>query len=417
MDKFVINGPCALRGTVEINGAKNAVLPLMAASILTRGKCVIKNVPNLRDVTTMTRLLGILGAEVEFKNHVLTIDTSGLTCLEAPYDLVRTMRASIYVMGPLVAAYKKARVSQPGGCAWGPRPIDLHLMALERLGAKVVLEHGYINASAKRLRGGEIVFPISSVGATAQTLMAAVLAKGVTVIKNSALEPEIVELANALNDAGAVIEGVGESTMTITGVKAIEPFTHRVMPDRIEAGTFAAAAAATAGRVKIVKCNPSHLEAVLDALRVCGATIDVGEDSIDVRGPDRVEPNHVVTREYPGFPTDMQAQMIALLCRANGTSTVKDTIYTDRFTHVPELRRLAADIRLDGNLAVINGVKGLEGAPVMATDIRASSALIIAALMARGRTEILRVYHIDRGYEKIEKKLRKLGADIKRMPQ
>lgn len=417
MDKFVINGPCTLRGTVEINGAKNAVLPLMAASLLTRGKCVIRNVPNLRDVSTMIRLLGILGADVVFRNHVLTIDTSNLTCLEAPYDLVRTMRASIYVMGPLVAAHRKARVSQPGGCAWGPRPIDLHLMALERLGAKVHLEHGYINASAKRLRGAEIVFPVSSVGATAQTLMAAVLAKGETVLKNSALEPEVVELAVTLNKAGAKIEGVGEPTMIVTGVDAIEPFTHRVMPDRIEAGTFAAAAAATAGRLKIVKCDPSHLGAVLDALTLCGAKIDIGEDSIDVQGPDRVEPAHVVTREYPGFPTDMQAQMIALLCRAKGTSTVKDTIYTDRFTHVPELRRLAANIRLDGNLAVINGVKGLEGAPVMATDIRASSALIIAALMARGRTDILRVYHIDRGYEKIEKKLRKLGANIKRMKQ
>ncbi|UCH84884.1 MAG: UDP-N-acetylglucosamine 1-carboxyvinyltransferase [Candidatus Latescibacterota bacterium] len=417
MDKFVINGPCKLSGSVETNGAKNAVLPLMAASLLARGECVIKNVPNLRDVATMTRLLEILGAGVAFKNHVLTIDTSKLTCLEAPYDLVRTMRASIYVMGPLVAAHKKARVSQPGGCAWGPRPIDLHIMALERLGAKVALEHGYINASAKRLRGAEIIFPVSSVGATAQTLMAAVLAKGETTLKNCALEPEVVELAKALNKAGAKIQGVGDRTMTITGVDAIEPFTHRVMPDRIEAGTFAAAAVATAGRVKITKCDPSNLSAVLDALTVCGADIEIGEDSIDVQGPDRVEPAHVVTREYPGFPTDMQAQMMAVLCRAKGTSTVKDTIYTDRFTHVPELRRLAASIRLDGNLAVIHGVKGLEGAPVMATDIRASSALIIAALMAKGRTDILRVYHIDRGYEKIERKLRRLGADIKRMPQ
>ncbi|UCG50656.1 MAG: UDP-N-acetylglucosamine 1-carboxyvinyltransferase [Candidatus Latescibacterota bacterium] len=415
MDKFVINGPCTLRGAVEISGAKNAVLPLMAAALLTRGKSVIENVPNLRDVSTMMRLLGILGAEVEFEKGVITIDTTRLTSFEAPYDLVRTMRASIYVLGPLVAAHREARVSMPGGCAWGPRPIDLHLMALERLGAKITFEHGYINAAARRLKGAEVVFPISSVGATAQALMASVLAKGVTVLKNSALEPEIVELAKALRSAGAEIEGLGSSTMTVTGVETIDPFRYRVMPDRIEAGTFAAAAAATAGRVRITKCAPAHLGAVLDALKVCGAKIDIDEDNIDVQGPDRVEPVHVVTREYPGFPTDMQAQMMAVLCRAKGTSTVKDTIYPDRFTHVPELRRLAANIRLDGNLAVINGVRGLEGAPVMATDIRASSALIIGALMAKGRTEILRVYHIDRGYETIEKKLRKLGADIQRV--
>jgi UDP-N-acetylglucosamine 1-carboxyvinyltransferase len=415
MDKFVINGPCALRGAVDVSGAKNAVLPLMAASLLTRGKSVIENVPNLRDVATMMRLLGILGAEVGFENSVITIDTNRLNSFEAPYDLVRTMRASIYVLGPLVAAHREARVSMPGGCAWGPRPIDLHLMALERLGAKITLEHGYIHAGAGRLKGAEVVFPISSVGATAQALMASVLAKGVTVLKNCALEPEIVELANVLRSAGAKIEGMGNPTMTVTGVETINPFRHSVMPDRIEAGTFAAAAAATAGRVKIMRCNPAHLGAVLDALKTCGAKIEIGDDNIDVQGPDRVEPLHVLTREYPGFPTDMQAQMMAVLCRANGTSTVKDTIYPDRFTHVPELRRLAANIRLDGNLAVINGVRGLEGAPVMATDIRASSALIIAALMAKGRTEILRVYHIDRGYETIEKKLRTLGADIERV--
>jgi UDP-N-acetylglucosamine 1-carboxyvinyltransferase len=417
MDMFVIQGPSKLRGTVEINGAKNAVLPLMAAALLARGKSVIQNVPRLRDVQTMIQLLEILGARVTFEKSVLTIDTTRLKRLEAPYDLVRTMRASIYVLGPLVAAHRKARVSMPGGCAWGPRPIDLHLMALERLGAKLTLDRGYINATARRLKGAEIVFPMTSVGATGQTLMACVLAKGVTTIKNAALEPEIVELAKALVSAGARIEGIGQPTMTIEGVPAIEPLRYRVMPDRIEAGTFAAAAVATAGRVKVAKCNPSHLEAVVDALRSCGATIRAGDDSIDVEGPDRIEPIHVVTQEYPGFPTDMQAQMIAVLCRARGTSTVKDTIYPDRFTHIPELRRLAASIRLDGNIAVIRGVKVLEGAPVMATDIRASSALIIAGLMAKGRTEIRRVYHIDRGYEAIEKKLRKLGANIRRIAE
>jgi len=417
MDMFVIHGPCELRGTVEINGAKNAVLPLMAASLLARGKSVIQNVPKLRDVQTMIQLLEILGARVTFDKHVLTIDTTRLKRLEAPYDLVRTMRASIYVLGPLLAAHRRARVSMPGGCAWGPRPIDLHLMALEKLGAKLALEKGYINATARRLQGAEIVFPISSVGATGQTLMACVLAKGVTTIKNAALEPDITELARALESAGARIEGIGQPTMVIEGVESIEPLRYRVMPDRIEAGTFAAAAVATGGRVELVKCNPSHLEAVIDALRSCGARIRIGEDTIDVQGPERIEPIHVVTKEYPGFPTDMQAQITAVLCRARGTSTVKDTIYTDRFTHIPELRRLAANIRLDGNIAVVRGVKALEGAPVMATDIRASSALIIAGMMARGRTEIRRVYHIDRGYESIEKKLRKLGANIRRVAE
>jgi len=417
MDMFIIHGPCELRGTVEINGAKNAVLPLMAAALLARGKSVIQNVPRLRDVQTMIQLLEILGARVTFEKSVLTIDTTRLKRLEAPYELVRTMRASIYVLGPLVAAHRRARVSMPGGCAWGPRPIDLHLMALERLGAKLTLDRGYINATARRLKGAEIVFPISSVGATGQTLMACVLARGVTTIKNAALEPDITELAKALVSAGARIEGIGQPTMIVEGVESIEPLRYRVMPDRIEAGTFAAAAVATAGRVKVAGCNPSHLEAVVDALRSCGAKIEIGQDSIDVEGPDRIEPVHVVTREYPGFPTDMQAQMTAVLCRARGTSTVKDTIYTDRFTHIPELRRLAANIRLDGNIAVIRGVKTLEGAPVMATDIRASSALIIAGLMARGRTEIRRVYHIDRGYEAIEKRLRKLGANIRRVAE
>jgi UDP-N-acetylglucosamine 1-carboxyvinyltransferase len=417
MDMFVMQGPTRLSGTVRINGAKNAVLPLMAAALLSRGKSVIENVPRLRDVQTMIQLLEILGARVTFEKDVLTIDTARLRRLEAPYELVRTMRASIYVLGPLVAAHRRARVSMPGGCAWGPRPIDLHLMALERLGAKLTLDRGYINASAQRLKGAEIVFPISSVGATAQTLMACVLAKGTTTIKNAALEPEITELAKALVTCGAKIEGIGQTTMTIEGVEGMEPLRYRVMPDRIEAGTFAAAAAATGGKVRIDKCDPSHLESVIDVLQSTGAKIQTGEDNVYVEGPERVDPIHVVTREYPGFPTDMQAQIIAVLCKARGTSTVKDTIYPDRFTHIPELRRLGANIRLDGNIAVITGVKALAGAPVMATDIRASSALIIAGLMARGRTEIRRVYHIDRGYESIEKRLRKLGANIRRVAE
>ena len=417
MDKFIIQGPCKLEGNVAISGAKNAVLPLIAAALLAKGRSVIENVPDLRDVATMVRLLRILGAEVTLERGVLTIDTARVNNVEAPYELVKTMRASIYVLGPLVAAHQRARVSLPGGCAWGPRPIDLHLMAMERLGADITLDHGYIQAAAKRLQGNEVVFPIASVGATAQTIMAASLARGVTTIRNAALEPEVTELVRALNDAGARIEGAGTPTLTIDGVEAIEPFAYRVVPDRIEAGTFAAAAVATGGRVKMAQCRPDHLGAVIDVLRVCGATVSSEADHLEIAGPDRIEATHVVTREYPGFPTDMQAQIMAVLSRANGVSTVKDTIYPDRFTHVPELRRLGAQIRLDGNLAVITGVEALDAAPVMATDIRASSALIIAALVAHGQTEISRVYHIDRGYERIESKLRELGAHIERVSE
>ncbi len=415
MDKFIINGPTKLQGDVKISGAKNAVLPLMAASLLACGKSSIANVPNLRDVRTMIKLLEILGAKVNFARNSLTIDTRRASGIEAPYDLVRTMRASIYALGPLLAARGKAKVSMPGGCAWGPRPIDLHLMAIERLGAKISLEHGYINAAAKRLKGAEIVFPISSVGATANALMASALAKGTTVIRNAALEPEITELEKAIVSGGAKIDGIGTSTLTIEGTDQFQPFSHRVIPDRIEAGTFAAAAVISGGTIRLLECEPNHLDAVLGALKNCGAEIEVGPDNLLVRGPKRIQPGHIVTREYPGFPTDMQAQITAVLSRADGVSTVKDTIYADRFTHVPELRRFGADIRIDGNLAVIKGVSKFQGAPVMATDIRASSALILAGMIAEGKTEMLRVYHIDRGYEQIEKKLRALGADIKRV--
>jgi UDP-N-acetylglucosamine 1-carboxyvinyltransferase len=415
MDAFIVTGPCTLKGTVKVSGAKNAVLPLIAASLLTRGTCVIENVPDLQDVKTMIKLLKILGAGVTFDRHVLSIDASTVEKTEAPYELVKTMRASIYVLGPLVAAYRRARVSLPGGCAWGPRPVDLHLMALERLGARIDLKHGYIHAAARRLKGAEVVMPISSVGATANTLMAASLAKGTTIIRNAALEPEVTELAKALNQAGASIGGLNTPTLVVEGRPRLEPFTYRVIPDRIEAGTFVAAATATGGDVTIVDCLPSHLDSVLGAFRSCGAVIDEGENSVHVKGPDRLEPIHVVTKEYPGFPTDMQAQIMAVLCLARGTSTVKETIYPDRFTHVSELRRLGANIRLDGNLSVITGVKALGAAPVMATDIRASSALVIAAMAAKGTTEISRVYHLDRGYERLEKKLSKLGASIRRI--
>jgi UDP-N-acetylglucosamine 1-carboxyvinyltransferase len=417
MDKFIIDGPTPLQGDVSIHGAKNAVLPLMAAALLARGKSVISNVPELRDVATMVKMLDLLGAKTVYQDGVLTIDTTRADGIEAPYDLVRTMRASIYVLAPTIAVHGRARVSMPGGCAWGPRPIDLHLMAMERLGAKIELNHGYIEASCDRLRGTEVVFPISSVGATAQTVMAATLAEGTTVLENAALEPEITDLVHALQECGVEIEGAGTPHLVIHGTTSVKPLVHRVIPDRIEAETFAGAAAITGGDVTITDCDPSHMGAVLATLEACGCRVEVGAGRVRVAGPPRLKAVDVVTREYPGFPTDMQAQIIAVLCRADGVSTVKETIYPDRFTHVPELRRFGADIRLDGNLAVIRGRQSLEGAPVMATDIRASSGLILAAMAAQGRSEILRVYHIDRGYQRIELKLRALGARIERTAQ
>jgi len=321
------------------------------------------------------------------------------------------------VLAPTLAVHGRARVSMPGGCAWGPRPIDLHLMAMEKLGAKVELSHGYIEASCDRLRGGEVNFPISSVGATAQTIMAASLADGTSVIRNAALEPEITDLIDALIECGVEIEGRDTSRVVVHGTTSVKPLRHRVIPDRIEAETFAAAAAVTGGDITITDCDPSHMGAVFAVLERAGCTIEMGPNRARVRGPKRMNATDIVTREYPGFPTDMQAQIIAALCTANGVSTVKETIYPDRFTHVPELRRFGADIRLDGNLAVIRGVPTLGGAPVMATDIRASSGLILAAMAAQGRTEILRVYHIDRGYQRIESKLNALGARIERVSQ
>ncbi len=416
MDKFIVRGPTPLEGRVKIHGAKNAVLPLMAAALLARGRSVIENVPVLRDVSTMIRLLEILGAEVTFEDSGrLTIDTKNADGVEAPYDLVRTMRASIYALGPLLAYHGQARVSMPGGCAWGPRPIDLHLMAMEKLGATIRLEHGYIHAVCSRLTGAEVVFPISSVGATAQTIMAAALADGTTVSRNAAMEPEVTDLVDALVECGVQIDGGGTATLEIVGTTALKPLSHRVIPDRIEAGTFAAAAAITGGDVTLDECLPGQLGAVLATLRDSGAEIETSESTVRVRGPRRLAPVDVVTREYPGFPTDMQAQIMAVLSLADGVSTVKDTIYPDRFTHIPELRRFGADIRLDGNLAVIRGVECLDGAPVMATDIRASSGLILAAMIARGTSEILRVYHIDRGYQRIEDALGSLGANIERV--
>ena len=415
MDSFLIKGPCRLEGSVTVSGAKNAVLPLMAASLLTGGRCALQNVPDLKDTRTMMELLGRFGVTTKLDGSMLEIDATTVSSFEAPYDLVRTMRASIYAFGPLVARFGRARVSMPGGCAWGPRPVDLHLKGLGALGAKIKIDHGYINAEAERLHGAEIILTIPSVGATVNIIMAAVLAEGRTVIENAAREPEVAELARALKGAGARIEGEGTSRIVIDGVSAIAPFSHRVIPDRIETGTFAAAAVITGGRVAIEGCVPDHVGAVIEKLEECGATITRGDSSITVTGPKSINPANVETGFYPSFPTDMQAQMMAVLSVAKGTSTVIDRVYPDRFTHVPELCRFGARIARDGNVAVVTGAGRLEGAPVMATDIRASSALILAGLVAEGETKVLRVYHIDRGYERIEEKLRGLGARIERV--
>ena len=415
MDSFLIRGPCRLEGNVRISGAKNAMLPLMAATILTGGRCVLENVPDLRDTKTMMKVLGMLGISAGLEDGVLSIDATEVTSFEAPYDLVRTMRASIYVLGPLLARYGRARVSMPGGCAWGPRPIDLHLKGMMALGAEMKIDHGYIDARTDRLRGGEVILAVPSVGATVNIMLAASLADGETVLENAAREPEISALAGALRSAGVEIEGAGTSTIHIQGRESIEPFRHFVIPDRIEAGTYAAAALITGGDVTLENCRPGQMHSVIDKLESCGAEITVTEDTMRVIGPKKISPVNIETGYYPSFPTDMQAQMMAVLCIADGASTIVEHVYPDRFTHVPELRRFGAKVTLDGSVAVVSGVPRLEGAPVMATDIRASSALLLAGLVAEGETKVLRIYHIERGYEDIVNKLRALGADIERL--
>jgi len=416
MDRFKIDGPCRLEGAVRVSGAKNAVLPLMAATLLSKGVSRIRNVPNLRDTRTMAKVLETLGAKTERDGDEWVIDTREASGTEAPYELVKTMRASIYVLGPLLGAHGRARVSLPGGCAWGPRPVDLHLSGMEALGATVDLDAGYIAASCDQLRGAEISFDPSSVGATANVLMAAVVAEGHTVLENAAREPEVTQLAEALNAMGAKIEGLGTTRLEIEGVTSLEPMDVSVVPDRIEAGTFLAAAALLRTKIRVDNVRVGHLDATLNALRHCGCSMEVGEDSVTIDGASAEEPFNLVTRPFPGFATDMQAQMMAVACRLDGISVLTDTIYPDRFTHVAELRRLGADIRLDGNSAVVRGVPKLAGAEVMATDLRASAALILAGMAAEGTTLLHRVYHIDRGYEQIEEKLRSLGGKIERVP-
>jgi UDP-N-acetylglucosamine 1-carboxyvinyltransferase len=417
MDRIVVNGGNRLRGEVRISGAKNATLPMMAATLLTRGRSTLSNVPSLRDVRTMGHVLRVLGAQVDYNDHSMTIDTANCSYCEAPYELVKTMRASVCVLGPVLARNGHARVSLPGGCAWGPRPVDFHIHAMKELGADIELDHGYIVASAERLRGGSIHFDTSSVGATENAMMAATLAEGTTVITNAAREPEIGALGDFLAAMGARISGHGTDTITIEGVDELEPADAAVIPDRIEAGTFMAAAAITGGDVLLTGARRDHCSAAALKISEAGAEIVEEDGGIRVRGPVWPKSVNVTTAPYPGFPTDMQAQMMALMTIADGTSVITDTIYVDRFSHVPELRRLGADIAIDRNVAVVAGVRRLSGAKVMATDLRASAALILAGLIAEGETEVSRVYHIDRGYEAIEEKLAGLGAAIQRVKE
>jgi len=414
MDKFIVNGGNQISGIVDISGAKNAVLPLMTAALLVDGKTTINSVPDLRDTRTMIRLLEIIGADVTFKDNSITINASNVNNLEAPYDLVKTMRASFYVLGPLLTRFGEVRVSLPGGCAWGPRPVDYHLKGLEKLGAKISLESGYILAKAKHLNGNKISFDFPSVGATGNILMASVLARGETNIENAAKEPEIVQLCEVLNQMGANIVGIGTDKITVHGVDKLYSVDIDVIPDRIEAGTYLIAGA-TMGDITLNNCNPKHLEDIINKLKLSGANISSTENSLSIEKIDLVEAVDVTTEVYPGFPTDLQAQWMAFMSIAKGKSTIIDTVYHDRFTHIPELNRLGADIRLKDNTAIVNGVNKLTGAQVMSTDIRASAALILGAIIAEGKTEISRVYHIDRGYDSIEKKFQSLGADISRI--
>lgn len=415
-DRILIEGGAPLRGQVTASGAKNAALPLMAASLLLSGELVLENVPDLRDVSTMVRLLEHLGVRCQSEKNLLSLDASGAEMWDAPYDLVKTMRASILVLGPLLARFGRARVSQPGGCAIGARPINRHIEALQAMGAAVWLEHGYVVAQADRLRGAEIVFEAPTVTGTENILMAAVLADGETTLVNAAREPEISDLADALSAMGARIRGAGTDEIRVEGVASLKPTTYRVMPDRIEVGTYIAAAGMTSGEVTVLGCVPDHLKAVIERMEKAGIAVEQGNDWIRAGGAENTRAVDVITDPYPGFPTDMQAQFMALMALSEGLSTVTETIFEQRFMHVPELCRMGADITLSERRAVIRGVRALSGAPVMATDLRASASLVLAGLGAgEGVTEISRVYHLDRGYEKLDEKLASLGGRIWRV--
>jgi UDP-N-acetylglucosamine 1-carboxyvinyltransferase len=415
--RILIQGGMPLEGEVWISGAKNAVLPILVASLLGETPSRVSNVPHLQDVTTTMELLGRMGANlaVDERMHV-EIDPAGIEHFEAPYELVKTMRASILVLGPLLARYGRARVSLPGGCAIGSRPVNLHLHGLQQLGAEVAVRNGNIEARAKRLKGGRIILDTVTVTGTENLLMAATLAEGTTIIENAAQEPEVVDLADFLVAMGARIRGAGTTTITVEGVASLSGATYSVLPDRIETGTYLVAAAMTGGRIRCTRARPQHLDAVLDKLAEAGARLEVGEDwiELDMLGQ-RPRAVDVTTSPYPAFPTDMQAQFTAMNCIADGTGVITETVFENRFMHVQELQRLGADIKLKGNTAIVRGVDRLMAAPIMATDLRASASLVLAGLVAEGETAVDRVYHIDRGYELIEEKLGQLGARVRRV--
>jgi UDP-N-acetylglucosamine 1-carboxyvinyltransferase len=414
LDKIVIHGGKRLKGEVRISGAKNSALPLLFATLLAAGEHHLANVPALRDIATAEKLLTILGADVDRHQATFSIDASNIRSVEAPYDLVRTMRASVLVLGPLLARLGQARVSLPGGCAIGARPINLHLKGLEAMEARIDLDHGYVEARAKRLHGANIYFDVPTVGGTENLLMAASLARGTTVLENAACEPEIVDLATALTCMGARIEGAGTDRIVIEGVDELQPLRHTVMPDRIEAGTFMVAAAMTRGDVRLHGARHADLEALISKLQEAGVEISEEDHALRVQGPRRIASVDIKTQPHPGFPTDMQAQFMALMSIADGTSVITESVFENRFMHVCELQRLGADISIDGKMAKVRGVKGLLGAPVMATDLRASASLVLAGLAAENTTEVARIYHLDRGYERLEEKFRTLGAHIER---
>ena len=416
MDKLIIHGGRRLVGEIAVSGAKNAALPLLFATLLSPGPHRLGNLPRLRDITTAERLLAGLGADVDSSNGTVKVTTEKINSMEAPYELVRTMRASVLVLGPLLARYGRARVSLPGGCAIGARPINLHLKGLEAMGAEIHLEHGYVEARAARLEGARIYFDVPTVGGTENLMMAATLARGTTILENAAREPEIIDLANALIGMGANIEGAGTDTITIEGVDDLLPMDYQVMPDRIEAGTFLIAAAMTGGRVGVKGGCADHMEALLSKLEQAGATVAATPETLWVEGPDEIQSVNIKTQPHPGFPTDMQAQFMAMMTLARGTSMITEAVFENRFMHVSELQRMGADISIEGNTAAVKGVSGLLGAQVMATDLRASACLVLAGLAADNTTEISRIYHLDRGYEKLEEKFRSLGADIERVP-
>lgn len=417
MDKIIIQGGERLIGEVEVSGSKNATLPIFAATLLTEGDNLFHQVPNLRDVHTILKVLTHMGVKVGKEEGVYRINAEDILNCEAPYELVKTMRASILVLGPLVARMKRAYVSLPGGCAIGARPINLHLMGLEAMGAKIELHHGYIDAKVDQLKGTTITFDTVTVTGTENLMMAATLAKGKTILYNAAMEPEVVELANVLNKMGAQIKGAGTPVIEIEGVDSLHAIEHTIIPDRIEAGTLMVAAGLTQGNIKILNCPLQHMEAVVNKLRETGMEIESDGEGTRVVGNRRIRSADVKTQPYPGFPTDMQAQFMVLMSLARGLSVITETIFENRFIHVSELRRMGADIRLQGDTAIIQGVESLSGAPVMATDLRASASLVLAGLAAEGQTEISRVYHLDRGYEALDRKLSKLGANIQRVKE